>query len=215
MTTIGDRIKERRIAIGMSVQTLASKIGKSLATVYRYENNEVEGVPVDVLKPLASALGVTPEYLVGWETNSNSFKNLHPLTPYTKLPKLGVIHAGEPVSTYQDESGEWCYADKKYGDGRYYMLDVVGDSMSPTVPDGSEAIILQQPFAERGEIVAFALNGDEATLKRYYPQPDGTILLRGDNPNADSYTITQQQLENGDAFILGILVEYKVKIRRH
>ena len=92
------------------------------------------------------------------------------------------------------------------------MLRVNGNSMSPTIPDGSIAIIRVQDYAEPRQVVAFAMDGDYATLKRFYPQPDGSILLRGDNPEADSYLITKDQIQNGEAHILGIVRSYKVNL---
>jgi len=67
---VGVRIKSRRKQIGMSAEQLAEKIGKSPATVYRYENGEIRAVDSEVLLPIADALGVTPGYLMGWDDHS-------------------------------------------------------------------------------------------------------------------------------------------------
>ncbi|MDW7668045.1 MAG: XRE family transcriptional regulator [Bacillota bacterium] len=63
---IGDRIKQRRKELGYSVEEVAEKLGKNRATIYRYENNEIENFPVTVLEPLAKVLKTTPAYLMGW-----------------------------------------------------------------------------------------------------------------------------------------------------
>lgn len=63
---VGDRIKKRRKEIRMSVDELADAVGKSRATIYRYENGDIEKLPVDVLLPFASALKTSPDYLMGW-----------------------------------------------------------------------------------------------------------------------------------------------------
>lgn len=68
----GDRIKQRRIEIGMSVEKLASIIKKNKATVYRYENGDIEKIPSNVLEPLARALNTTPSYLLGYDNNKNN-----------------------------------------------------------------------------------------------------------------------------------------------
>ena len=44
----GDRIKQRRIALGLTVDELAEKIGKSRATIYRYENGDT--VLIDMIR---------------------------------------------------------------------------------------------------------------------------------------------------------------------
>lgn len=63
--TIGDRIRARRQELGFSVDELAARLGKNRATVYRYENGDIENLPVGILEPLASALGTSEAYLIG------------------------------------------------------------------------------------------------------------------------------------------------------
>ena len=66
MSTIGKRIRDRRIQMGMTVDDLAARLGKNRATVYRYESDEIENFPVSIIGPLAEVLGVSPAYLMGW-----------------------------------------------------------------------------------------------------------------------------------------------------
>lgn len=65
--TIGDRIKRRRKHLGMSADALGEKLGKDRSTIYRYEKGDIENLPLDILEPIAEALGTTPQYLMGWE----------------------------------------------------------------------------------------------------------------------------------------------------
>lgn len=65
--TIGQKIKESRQHLNMSVDDLAAKLGKNRATIYRYEKGDIENLPLDVLEPLANALETTPAYLMGWD----------------------------------------------------------------------------------------------------------------------------------------------------
>ena len=69
--TIGGRIKFLRTKRGMSIEELATKLGKNRTTVYRYENGDIENLPLDILNPLAEALDTTPAYLMGWVENEN------------------------------------------------------------------------------------------------------------------------------------------------
>lgn len=69
MATIGRRIRERRTALGLSVDELAARLGKNRATVYRYESDEIENFPTSIIVPLANALQTTPGYLMGWESS--------------------------------------------------------------------------------------------------------------------------------------------------
>ena len=65
--TVGQRIQQRRKELDMSLAELGRRIGKNRATIFRYENGDIEKLPVDVLKPIADALLTTPEALMGWE----------------------------------------------------------------------------------------------------------------------------------------------------
>lgn len=69
---IGERIKKRRKEIGLSVDDVADKLNKNRATVYRYESNDIEKLPLNILEPLANVLQTTPAYLMGWDTKKNS-----------------------------------------------------------------------------------------------------------------------------------------------
>lgn len=65
--TTGQRMKERRKQIGLSAETVASRLGVSPATIYRYENGGIDKVPGDILAPIAEILQTSPAYLMGWE----------------------------------------------------------------------------------------------------------------------------------------------------
>lgn len=64
---IGHRIKNRRKELKMSADELGQRLGKNRATIYRYENGDIENLPLDILEPIAAALETTPAYLMGWE----------------------------------------------------------------------------------------------------------------------------------------------------
>ena len=51
--SIGTRIKERRKALGYSAEDIAMRLGKSPATIYRYESGDIEKLPGELLAPLA------------------------------------------------------------------------------------------------------------------------------------------------------------------
>ncbi len=65
--TVGQRIKELRESKGISVIELANALNVSRATVYRYESNEIEKLPIDILEPIAKVLNVDPSILMGWD----------------------------------------------------------------------------------------------------------------------------------------------------
>lgn len=72
--TTGERMKARRKAIGMSAETVASELGLSAATVYRYEKGDIEKIPISVLSRLADILCTTPAYLMGWTNDPEDYE---------------------------------------------------------------------------------------------------------------------------------------------
>ena len=66
---IGERIRITRIKQGLTIDELASRLGKNKTTIYRYENGDIENLPLGILDSLADALNTTPAYLMGWSKN--------------------------------------------------------------------------------------------------------------------------------------------------
>ena len=64
--TVNQRIKGRRLELGLTVDEVAAELGVSRATVYRYESAEIANMGIDKLEPMAAALETTPAYLMGW-----------------------------------------------------------------------------------------------------------------------------------------------------
>lgn len=63
---VGKRIKDRRKELGLSAERVAEIMGVSPSTVYRYESQEIKGMSIEKIKPIAKALQTTPGYLMGW-----------------------------------------------------------------------------------------------------------------------------------------------------
>ena len=61
-----DVLRERRMALGLTLEEVGERVGVSKATVLRWESGEIESVRSDKIALLAQALGVTPAQLMGW-----------------------------------------------------------------------------------------------------------------------------------------------------
>ena len=64
---VGERIKQRRKDLKMSADELATSVGVSRSTIFRYEKGDIEKVGPDVLKKIAVKLNVSPANLMGWD----------------------------------------------------------------------------------------------------------------------------------------------------
>lgn len=65
--TTGERIRNRRKEIGITADELATAIGVSRSTMFRYENGYIEKMPMNNLVPIARTLRTTVGYLMGWD----------------------------------------------------------------------------------------------------------------------------------------------------
>jgi repressor LexA len=98
------------------------------------------------------------------------------------LPFFGRIAAGRPIEAL---AGNERLAVPTHllstRTGDHYVLRVVGDSMvEEGIQDGDYVVVLRRERAEPGEMVV-ALVGDDATLKRFFPEGE-TIRLQPANP---------------------------------
>lgn len=67
--TIGYRIRDLRKQKGYNQQELADILGKSLRTIQKYENGEIE-ISVSMINELAKVLDTTSMYLLGYKTET-------------------------------------------------------------------------------------------------------------------------------------------------
>lgn len=88
MSVTGKRIKERRKQLGISADDIAEELAISRATVYRWENGDIDKIPITVIKTLAILLHTTPAYLMGWEKEDSHFTGKEaPTEIYQKFAK--------------------------------------------------------------------------------------------------------------------------------
>lgn len=69
---IGERIKNRRIKLGISQEELAIKIGlQSRSSICKIESN-ARNLTQQRIKMIADALETTPSYIMGWDENEHT-----------------------------------------------------------------------------------------------------------------------------------------------
>ena len=81
MFTIGKRIKERRLQLGLTLLEVAEFLGVKEATVQRYESGEIRNIKHETVQKLSQILLCSPQYLMGWEekelpTSNEEFVNM-------------------------------------------------------------------------------------------------------------------------------------------
>lgn len=77
----GKRMKLRRLELGLKADDIAEIVGCSRSTIYRYENGDIEKVPVNSIDSIAEVLQTTPAYLMGWTDDPIDYDNLDIYVP--------------------------------------------------------------------------------------------------------------------------------------
>ena len=115
------------------------------------------------------------------------------------VPLVGRIAAGGPILAEEAVEDVLSLPRQLVGEGRLFMLTVVGDSMiDAAITDGDLVVVRQQPEADNGDIVA-ALLDEEATVKVFRREEEGGVWLL---PRNEAY----EPINGDQATILGKVV---------
>lgn len=117
----------------------------------------------------------------GGQRTITTKKGLADMNAYFRVPVLGRISCGIPKFAEENIEEYVKLPVSLFGRGDYFFLRAYGESMvNAGIDDGDLVLVRQQSTADYNQIVV-ALVGDEATLKRYRPQNDGSIRLHPEN----------------------------------
>lgn len=197
MPTKGTRIKQAREKIGMSQTDMAEKIGVSKQTLYKYENDIITNVPTDKIEAISRLVGVSPSYIMGWESN-NIPPEAIPLESKT-IPILGSVACGTPIFDPSDGIQIKVPASFHADFGLYAK----GDSMiGANINDGDLVFFIQQPTVENGQIAAVFID-NEVTLKRVYYQQGERLVLLSENGDGNHPPIIVEGPDLNQVHIIG------------
>jgi repressor LexA len=138
------------------------------------------------------------------DLKSRALRPLFTADDFVEVPVLGRVAAGQPmlaVENYEDS----VKVDRFFiGQNReVFALRVKGDSMIEAgIFDGDYVFIRKQLQASSGEIVV-AMIGDEATVKRYYPEGD---TIRFQPANAAMSPIIVRKRDFRSVNLLGVVI---------
>lgn len=196
MSEIYSRIRARRIELGLTVEQLANRMGyKDKSSISKIENGKAD-IPQSKVLAFARALDTTTAYLMGIdEAKEQSIDSVppgfQPIPPMVKLPLVGRIACGEPITAEENLEGSVSVPE---GWGATFVLTCYGDSMEPKIKDGDLVAIRKQPEVENGQIAAVRID-NEATLKRVYLYPD-RLLLQPENPAYEPIILIGEEMNN-------------------
>jgi repressor LexA len=110
------------------------------------------------------------------------------------IPLLGRIAAGAPVEAIANQ--EMLHFSDFAGQENTFALQVRGESMiEDHICNGDFVLIEKVNQARNGEIVVALVDGSEATLKRYYSEPDGQVRLQPANADMAPIYVKPENLQ--------------------
>ena len=193
-----------------TVYRVAKETGISASTLSDWKSGR--SVPkLDKMRLIAEFFGVSLEYML---TGEEPLAESDPQADATfekgsRIAIIGEIRAGLPIITNESVLGyEYAEVDAE----EYFYLRVQGDSMKNIgMIDGSLVLFHKQQYAEDGDIVACLVGGDSATVKRFR-RSKKNIVLMPENPDYEPIRLTTDDFESGEARILGVACEIKIKL---
>lgn len=147
-----------------STQEISSGTGLSPATVSRYLSRMREDGIIDY----SGHRNIVTKRNSAIETNA--------------VPVLGSVSCGIPKFAEENIEEYVKLPVSLFGKGDFFLLRASGNSMIEAgIDSGDLVLVRRQDYAAPGQIVV-ALMEEEATLKRYYPEPqNGYIRLHTEN----------------------------------
>ncbi len=119
-----------------------------------------------------------------------------------ELPLLGSVAAGYPIEATAVNESVSAPDDFVRRTGNHYVLRVRGNSMiDEQIRDGDFVVVNERQSADNGEMVIAMLNGNSATVKKFYRERDGRIRLQPANE-----TMAPMYIHENDISIQGVVV---------
>ena len=72
---VSARMKQRREALGLTLDEIALEIGLAKSTIQRYENGKIQRLKLPVIEAIANVLSVDPSWLIGKSENPEIVSN--------------------------------------------------------------------------------------------------------------------------------------------
>ena len=203
--TQGNRIKNARIAKGLTQESVAKYMDVTRNAVGAWENGRALP-PAKNFPRLASFLGVSTAYLQ--MESDYPYGNEIPMPEdLLKIPIIATVKCGVNGLAFE-EDGAFVNVENKHGeDLRAFRCK--GDSMiNEGIHDGDIAIVRIQDAVESGELAIVVINGDEGTLKKVHIQKDA-IILESANPSYPARVFTG--VDRAIVHIVGKVIETRRK----
>lgn len=152
---------------------------------------------------LAKVFNVSIDYLNGNGLPPSKGKGV-------SVPVLGYVRAGIPIEAVEDILDYEEISQDMASQGEHFALSIKGDSMEPKISEGDVVIVRKQSVVENGELAVVLVNGNDATVKKFYMNENGVTLI-STNPAYAPFVYSKKDVEELPVQIVGKVVELRAK----
>lgn len=162
---ISERLQKAMSNSNLSYGDIAKKTNIPKSAIHRYISGKTPKIPLDRLKELAKALGVSAAWVMGWE-NENESK---------EKSNIDNLETNEPISFSYNNFILDCFIKSLDGVAKFdeatartmfNIFEVKDDKMYPHYKCGDRIIIRNKEQFEHSGKVALVIYKNETSLKR-------------------------------------------------
>jgi repressor LexA len=125
----------------------------------------------------------------------------------SEIPLLGLVAAGQPIEAILSHETVAAPRDM-ISRGRMFALRVRGDSMiDENIQDNDIILVASQRTAENGQVVVALIDGNYATVKKFYREPE-FIRLEPANPQFKPIFIKTPERIQIQGVVRGLIRKY-------
>lgn len=162
--------------ISPSVREIMDAVGfRSTSTAHRYINALVKQGLIEKSDSLNRSLRL-------------------PNASTASVPIMGTVTAGQPITAFEDITGYLGFEADGFDPNDLFALRIRGESMiNAGILDGDIVIVEKGTYAENGDIVVAFIDGEDATVKRFYKE-NGHFRLQPENDTMDPIILEQCEI---------------------
>lgn len=193
-TTLVDEEFRRRLRLIMqqfgSVADLARAVGVSDNAIYKWVSGRGQPSMMSLVN-LSKAAGVSVEWLAtgrGAPTKAKSDQRPPEPSDVVAMPRHVLRAANgrlaiqnQQIVDYLSFRSDWLQRELNVDLRSIALVEVLGDSMSPTADEGDLVLVDLRESRFRHDGVYVLRTGSDLAVKRLQRQPDGSLLIRSDN----------------------------------
>ena len=119
---------------------------------------------------------------------------------------VGSVACGQPIEAIENIEGSYALSPEIFGSGELMLLRATGNSMTEVGIDNGDLIVIRRQQEARYGDMVLALIGDSATVKTFYPQADGKIVLHPENEDMEDILVRDCEIQGK---VVGCIKTYR------